>query len=408
MNGLAAAAFLLQHAGGKVIHHGGTMRARTWILMAAVAASIVEAQPQKLEPAVATIICYHVVESPFDTEFSITRQTFLQQMQYLAATGYRVVSLADVYDYVAGRRESLPKNAVVITVDDGYRCVHSEIYPILKKYRFPFTVFIYPKWIGQSSYALSWSQIEEMAASGVDIQSHSLSHSSLTLRSNGTANRTYLSWLRAELEGSKEEIEKRTGQPVRFLAYPYGDYDPLVASHASAAGYAAGLTCDFGPVREGSDPFRLRRIVIRKDTTLASFRRRLGAEALELEATEPLSGSRFEAGAPVVSATIRDFRTLDPASVQMAVLSLGRTPFSYDPRNGTISLVVREELKGNLQRAFVWGNDRKTGKRMEASWTFYLNPPSADATVGHPPERRAIAPAGDPSRMRLDLKKRRR
>ena len=217
------------------------MKGLTGVLAALFAVAAFGAPPPKVEPAVATIICYHVVESPYDTEFSITRDTFAEQMQYLAATGFRVVSLAEVHDYMAGRRKSLPRNAVVITVDDGYRSVYTEMYPLLKRYKYPFSVFIYPNWIGKSAYALTWSQIKEMAGEGVAIESHSLSHSFLTRRKSGVKN--YNSFLNAELAKSKETIEKQTGKRVRFLAYPYGDYDPHVASEAKSAGYVAGLTC---------------------------------------------------------------------------------------------------------------------------------------------------------------------
>jgi peptidoglycan/xylan/chitin deacetylase (PgdA/CDA1 family) len=354
------------------------MKARTLILFAAVAALTVGAQPSPAN-ITATIICYHSVESPYDTDFSITRESFIQQMQYLKATGYSVITLAQLHDYVTGARESLPPNPVVLTFDDGYRSTYTEVYPILQRFGFPFTAFIYPKWVGKSAYALTWAQIREMSDQGVDIQSHSFSHSFLTRRRAPLRDTSrYSSFLATELNDSKEEIEKHTGQPVRFLAYPYGDYDPVVARYAANAGYDAALTCDFGPVKKGADPYTLRRVVVRKKTSLSDFRKLLGNEPMRLASVEPQSGGRFERRAPVVSAKIANHESLDPASVNLSLLSLGKTPFSYDPRNGTISLVVRDELKGNAQRAFVWATDRKTGKRVEATWTFYLQPPAAE------------------------------
>src|SRR5512141_2877615 len=114
-------------------------------------------------PASAIVLCYHVVESPSDTPFAISRYQFIQQMQYLASTGYKVIPLSQLMDYVAGRRDSLPENAVVITVDDGWRCTYSEIYPVMKQYKFPFTAFIYPKFVNKSAYAVTWKQVREMA-----------------------------------------------------------------------------------------------------------------------------------------------------------------------------------------------------------------------------------------------------
>lgn len=344
----------------------------------------------------AIVLTYHVVESPSDTKFTIPRERFLQQMQYLAATGYNVIPLSDLYDYVEGRRKSLPKNAVVITVDDGWRCTYTEMYPILRRLNFPFTVFIYPKFIGQSAYALTWDQIREMANRGVDIQSHSYSHPFLTARRHSSFGKArYAEWLEKELAGSKAAIERETGTKVRFLAYPYGDYDSKVAENAGKLGYDAALTCDFGPVRQGSDPLRMKRVVIYENTSFETFRRLLGAGKLALEARMPHPGERFNPERPFVTAQIPNFDSLDPNSVGMTVLNLGRVPYSYDPRNGKISTVIRQPLKQNQHQVVVWGTDKQTGKRVEAVWSFYLQPPQKAPQPA--PQKKPVRPEPKPA-----------
>ena len=113
-------------------------------------------------------------------------------MRYLAMTGYNVIPLRDLYEYVTGKRASLPKNAIVVTIDDGWRSTYTEVFPEMKRYGFPFTVFIYPKIIGQTSHALTWKQVKEMSDAGVDIQSHSLSHPFLTRRRHTELDQTRL------------------------------------------------------------------------------------------------------------------------------------------------------------------------------------------------------------------------
>lgn len=348
----------------------------------------------------ATILCYHVVQSPIDTVFAVEREKFHEQMRYLATTGYNVIPLADLLDYISGKRESLPPNPVVITVDDGWRCTYTEIYPELKKLGFPFTVFIYPKFIqkGPNPYAMSWDEVKQMAEEGVDIQSHSFSHPYLTYRHNASLSEDeYVQWLEDELIRSKTAIEKRTGKPVRFLAYPYGDYDTRVSRAAAAAGYQGAVTSDYGHVRKGSNPFRLRRVSINKDTSFATFREYLGAGRLRLDEIAPAPGQVFDPDHPVIEARIENFKQLDPESVGMTVLSLGPTPYSYNPEDGTISLVVRDKLSGHEQRVVVWGESRKTGRRVEAAWNFYLTDevPAETPVAGSSssPARPAPAPA---------------
>lgn len=328
----------------------------------------------------AVVLTYHIVESPSDTFYSMSRAAFRQQMEYIRSTGYTVISLADLHDYLAGERESIPDRSVVITVDDGWKCTFTEIFPVMQELGFPFTVFIYPNFIGQSYYALKWHEVVEMAEAGVDIQSHTHTHPFLTRGSDAT--------VRFELEESRRILEAKTGKPVRFLAYPYGDYDRRIAAATREAGYDAGLTCDFGPVRRGSDPFRMKRVVIYEKTSFATFRKLLGAEELKLANATPAPGGSFDPEAPVVSARIDGYEDLDPKSVSLAILGLRSVPFSYDPRDGTISVVVRDPIPAGRYSAVVWGTDRETGRRRDASWSFTLREPddrlvaSADGEAG--------------------------
>jgi hypothetical protein len=107
--------------------------------------------------------------------------------------------------------------------------------------------------------------------------------------------------------------------------------------------------------------------------SFADYRRLMGNRPLKLASSTPPSGTLFVPEQPVIAAKIDHFQELEPKSVGMAVLSLGATPYSYNPADGTISLVVREPFKTNRQQAIVWGRDLKTGKRVEATWVFYAN-----------------------------------
>ena len=353
--------------------NGRLMSARVLAAIVAVL-SVVPLSGQEVEQRPeATVLCYHIVESPQDERMEVSRETFRQHLQYLEMTGYNVIPLAHLYEYVSGKRESIPPNAVVITIDDGWTSAYTEAFPELKKRNFPFTLFIYPNIIGKTSIALSWDQIREMAEAGADIQSHSFSHPFLTKRRHPSLDEAkYAAWLQRELAESKRVIEKNVGTKVRFLAYPYGDYDTRVASTAAKAGYDAALTCDFGRVKPGSNPLRMKRYVIDKKMSFADFRRYLGAGSMQVADVTPKPGDSDEP-ATVVSARIPNHENLDPTSVGLAVLSVGDVvPYSYDANTGSVSVVLNQPanaLRGKYHRAVVWGRD-KSGKRVEASWTF--------------------------------------
>jgi len=344
------------------------------------------------------VLCYHIVESPTDPRMEISREQFHQQMRYLAVTGYTVIPLKHAWEYATGVRTSLPPRSVVITFDDGWRSTYTEVFPEMKKRHFPFTVFIYPNIVGKTSHALSWKQIKEMVEWGADIQSHSFSHPFLTKRRHqGLDDKAYTAWLHHELQGSRDTIARETGKPVEFLAYPYGDYDHFLAAAVARSGFLGALTCDYGRVKKGSDPLRMRRLVIEKRVDFASFRHYLGAAPLPLLAAAPQPNQALDPGMTpiVVSAKIPNYKNVDPKSVGLALMSSAATsvPFAYDPHDGSITMTIKDALKG-LQRAIVWATDTKSGKRLEATWLFKIPEPAPPPPAAPAPVTAAAPVAG--------------
>lgn len=79
--------------------------------------------------------------------------------------------------YRRGEAPPPPPRAVVITADDGHRSVYAHMFPLVKRYGVPVTLFVYPSAISNAAYAMTWAQLEELAQSGpFDIQSHSYWH----------------------------------------------------------------------------------------------------------------------------------------------------------------------------------------------------------------------------------------
>src|SRR5207247_2852614 len=144
--------------------------------------------------------------------------------------------------------------------------------------------------------------------------------------------------------------------------------------NVARAGYEGALTCDFGRIRRNSDPLRMKRVVIDKQMDFASFRHYLGAGSMEIAEMSPPPGQLFDGvNSVTVAAKIPNYKSLDPRSVGITLLSMsGTAPYSYDPRDGSVSVQIKEALKGTLQGALVRAHDSKSGRRVEAMWTFRL------------------------------------
>lgn len=227
------------------------------------------------------ILCYHRFGGP-PSRMNITAARFEAQMQWLAAHHYQVVRLSDFAQFLAGRR-ALPRRSVVITIDDGYESVYRQAFPVLRKYGFAATLFVYSDFIG-SRDGLSWPQMEEMQRSGlIDVQAHSKSHRNLVDRLAGESEAAYRQRIETELRQPRLLIEKNLGAAgarVTQYAYPYGDANEIVLNAMRRdGGWALGLTVDPGGNPFYAAPLLLKRTMVYGDQDLDEFRARVQMRA---------------------------------------------------------------------------------------------------------------------------------
>ena len=219
------------------------------------------------------VLCYHRFGSRA-SKLTVTPAAFAAQMEYLARNGYHVLSLARLAAFVAGR-EPLPKKSVVITIDDGYRATYDVAFPILRKYGFPATVFLYTDFVGAGD-ALSYQQMKELIASGlIEIQPHSKTHSNLTLRSSDENDAKYRDRLRREVDAPVDIIRERHALPSRAYAYLYGDVNETVVELLSRKGVSLGFTVTPGGNGFFAYPYMLRRTMIFGNEDLETFKAKL-------------------------------------------------------------------------------------------------------------------------------------
>jgi peptidoglycan/xylan/chitin deacetylase (PgdA/CDA1 family) len=220
-----------------------------------------------------TILCYHRF-GPRPSTLTVTPQAFEAQMSWLAKHDYNVVSLERLVGFLEGR-EALPPRAVVITIDDGYRSTYEVAWPILRKHRFPATVFLYTDFVGAPD-ALTWAQMRELSASGlVDIQPHSKTHANLTVRQPEESEARYRERVRREVEGPIEAIRAQLGTKTLSYAFPYGDVNDAVVGELRARGVALGVTVTPGGNAFFAPPYMLRRTMVFGNDDLDAFRAKL-------------------------------------------------------------------------------------------------------------------------------------
>ncbi len=215
------------------------------------------------------ILMYHFLSIPpanadiYRRDLSVSPENFEAQLAYLKDAGYTTIHLSDLVYFLAGVRD-LPPKPIVISFDDGYADNYTNAFPLLEKYGFvaTFSVVTDPLDFGDPRY-MSWDNIIEMHAAGMEIGAHSKRH--YDLRSDDTDFLVY------EILGSKEAIEARIDEPVRVFVYPSGKYTPLTAKVVASANYWVALTTQYGAMETHATRFELPRIRIRGADTLTQF-----------------------------------------------------------------------------------------------------------------------------------------
>lgn len=216
------------------------------------------------------ILMYHLVGDPPPAapfpELYVRPSDFRGQVRWLAAHGYRAVTLETVWNAWHGRG-SLPAHTVVFTFDDGYRSIATRARPILQGQHWPGVLNLKVGNISDRS-GFGAGRIRDLIRAGWEVDSHTLTHPDLTTL-DATA-------LRREVAGSRAVIRSRFHVPADFFCYPAGRYDDTVVAAVRAAGYFGATTTNYGLARPG-DPYRLDRVRVNRSDGVSGFAAKMRA-----------------------------------------------------------------------------------------------------------------------------------
>jgi peptidoglycan/xylan/chitin deacetylase (PgdA/CDA1 family) len=355
--------------------------------------------------ASAIVLLYHRFEEhprKGDT-LAITPEEFEKEMGELKDDGFTVIPMQDFIAWRHGEK-NIPAKSCIITIDDGYLSGYDTAWPIIKKFGYPFTVFIYIDYIGSGGKSISWDQLAEMRDAGVDIESHTYSHSHLTSPGFGVDATTKArvekdiqtlgreGWLHKEIVDSKKVLEKNLGIKVDAFAYPYGtgSNDPHIRQVVKEAGYDVAFNV-YGRRNGYTFPAydQIGRYAIGGDTSPKIFDDAVkmigggdvgGAAAepafAELAAasmiTEPMEGSTTNNTTPVIKANLATMGAVDPSSVKMRISGLGPVPAKFDPKTKIVSYRIPSPLAKDSYTVIL--SATVGGKLAETRWTFNVDP----------------------------------
>jgi peptidoglycan/xylan/chitin deacetylase (PgdA/CDA1 family) len=381
--------------------------------------------------ASAMALCYHNLDDkPGIKALTISIEQFEKEMQGLKDAGFSVIPLQDFLAWRRGEK-NIPHKSCIITIDDGWVSGYTNAWPILKKFNYPFTLFIYVNYVGTGGKSLSWEQLAEMRDAGVDIQCHTYSHANLknpTLRGSLDARNMGLvqkdiatlgmdGWMKKEIIDSKNVIEQRLGVKVNAIAYPFGVYNEKARALVKEGGYEAAFTVygqrltrssphdllgryaieapHAAPAAQSKDPKKKKAAPVGDvfQTALQMIGGGVSAPVDEASTigqlasasmvTQPLDKETITNPQPLIQANLATMGDIDPGSLKVLLSGYGPVPVQFNPETKLMKAQVPQKLQAKTYRVIV--SAKVKGVPVETGWSFNVALTAGSLMAGTPP-----------------------
>jgi peptidoglycan/xylan/chitin deacetylase (PgdA/CDA1 family) len=222
------------------------------------------------------VLLYHSVHptAPFA---SVSPAGFDRHLEWLRER-CRVVPFDRVLQEAGETGSADARPVVAITFDDGYADNHQTALPLLVRHGLPATFFLSSGLIERDPGVLerlcrlqgagpdllrplSWGQVRELRASGMEIGGHTYGHADLA-RAGAAAGR--------EVVRDRELLRERLGEDVTSFAFPFGKprhhVDAAAMDLVAACGYRRAAAVLYRGVRPGDSPFAVPRFAVTEDS----------------------------------------------------------------------------------------------------------------------------------------------
>jgi len=160
-----------------------------------------------------------------------------------------------------------------LTFDDGHAGDYTEAFPVLEELGLRATFFVVPTLVDTEGY-VTWAQLREMVAAGMEIGSHSLTHPFV--------NTLVRAGIEREFGESKRILESRLGLPVRTASLPRGWEPPDLRPVLRDLGYRVFCNSRVAWWYPGADALAMPRVAIRRGLVPEEFASIVNGEARSL------------------------------------------------------------------------------------------------------------------------------
>jgi len=215
------------------------------------------------------VLVYGEIGGDSRQEQDLSPKDFRAQMKWLAVHGFVALTPQQLVDFMAFSGQ-LPYQAVLITADTESQSFYKQAVPTLREFGLTATIFIAAGKVGRKD-TMTWDQIRQLHREGFSIGCRGRNGRSLLRQKRGQSFQANFNWIASELHQAKQEIEAELGQPCRYLAYPEGRSNGLIAATAAKLGFSAAFNRLPGSTPFFADRFAIHRTRIDHSMKTAQF-----------------------------------------------------------------------------------------------------------------------------------------
>ena len=196
-------------------------------------------------------IMYHRFDENKYPSTNIKINDFISHIDLIKKSGIKFISSEE---FQKSFHEKSSEKKILLTIDDGFTSFYEKAWPILKKEKIPFIIFINTETIGSGGY-MDWNEIKDISKYNfVHIGNHSHSHDYLVDKSEAE--------IKKDLEISKDIFKKKLNYETKVFAYPFGEYKNSYKKIVEDLGFDFAFGQHSGVIDKTKDKFELPRFPI--------------------------------------------------------------------------------------------------------------------------------------------------
>ena len=194
---------------------------------------------------------YHRFEENKYPSTNIRIEDFKLHIDLIKNSNFQFISHTEFEESI-GQNNTNKK--ILLTIDDGFTSFYKKAWPILKKEKIPFIIFVNTETVGSRGY-MGWEEIKEIAKFDfVHIGNHSHSHEYLVDKTDNEIKR--------DLETAIKIFKSKLNYETKFFAYPFGEYKNSYKKIVKDLGFLYGFGQHSGVIDKTKDKFELPRFPI--------------------------------------------------------------------------------------------------------------------------------------------------